>query len=686
MTPSALKDPASAASGRPRVAVDIGGTFTDAVRIDGDGVLTMTKCLTIKGQQDSSVLQATERLGVQLDAVADFVHGTTTGLNMLLERRGARVALITTKGFKDVYEIGRANRPEMYNIHYQRPPRLLGRRDVFEVDERVAADGEVVRELDRLALSELARSLGADYDSVAVCFLHAYRWPAHEVEAAEILRELAPGLVVLTSHDVAAEWREFERFSTAVVSSYITPGILDYLARLEGRLASEGLATPLKVMQSNGGVMSARAASLSAIQTLYSGPVGGTVAGAMIGRQLAIDHLICVDMGGTSFDVSLVVDGEVDIESQIEVIGHPVLAPAVAMHSLGAGGGSVIHLESGGLRVGPESAGGDPGPASYGRGGTLPTITDANLVLGRISTDAVLGGVLALDLAAATSALGPVATALGIDEEKLALGAVAVVDAMMADGVREVTVGRGIDPRDFTLLAFGGAGPLHAAEIAMELDIDRVVVPFAPGVLSAWGMLQADVRHDVVQSCLADLATVDVNDVEADLAPLRSRARATLIEEGLVAEAILLEEALDLRYRGQEYTLSIPSPWPFDDAARNFVLQRFHAAYLERYGHNNVAESVELVSVRVNAVGRSVMPARVLTRVGGDLKARTTVRTVFSSGAFSSQVFERDDLGPGALLSGPCIVEEQGCTTLVPPGWSASVVEGGHLVLERASL
>jgi N-methylhydantoinase A len=676
-----VSTPATAAGFR--VAVDIGGTFTDAVAVGADGAVRSAKVLSIPGQQDVGVVAAVAAMDVPMREVADFIHGTTAVLNALLERRGARLAMIVTRGFRDVYEIGRASRPEMYNIRYHRPPMLLRRRDIFEVTERLSPTGEVVAPLDEDELRQVAGRLAGNYEAVAVCFLHAYRHDVHELRAQDVLRAALPGVSVVASSQIAPEWREFERLSTTLVSAYVTPKISDYLGRLADRLQMEGLGSPLHVMQSNGGVMTAQAGVRNAVRTLFSGPVGGTVACLTIGAQVGSDRLICIDMGGTSFDVSLVIEGKADIDSEITIAGHPVLTPSVSMHSLGAGGGSVVYVDAGGLRVGPESAGAVPGPACYGRGGRQPTVTDADLLLGRIPRDARLGGSLPLEYAAAERAMQGVAEQLGLDAISLAAGTVAVADAMMADAIRELTVARGIDPREFDLFAFGGAGPLHAAALADELDIGRVIVPFAPGVLSAWGMLQADVRHDLVRAYFTTLRGEVAAAVRDELADLSRQAEDLVAAEGVSAGDRRVEGSADLRYAGQEYTLTVPLRLDFDQAALDTLAADFHGAYLERYGHNNPAETVELVSLRVTGIGLRGRPEReaLPTGVPPAVAARTAV--VVGGERTDAPVYQRTGLPVGATAAGPAVILEDGCTTFVPPGWMAAVTAAGHLVLTR---
>lgn len=668
------------------VGVDIGGTFTDAVAVGGDGLLRTAKALTTPGVLAEGVLSAVDGLDIDLSDVDSFVHGTTAGLNAFLERRGARVALLTTAGFRDVYEIGRANRPAMYDLRYVAPKPLVPRRDVHEIVERLAADGSVVTPIDEGAVRALAERLDGHVDAVAVVLLHAYKNPTHEREVARIFAEAAPSIAVVISSDIAPEWREYERTSTTAVSAYIAPIVLEYLRVLEDSLKEGGLSSDLKVMQSNGGVMTVDRARERAVQTLFSGPVGGTMAGVAVASDLALDRLLCVDMGGTSFDVSLVVDGAADIASQTELDGHPLLAPSVVMHTIGAGGGSVAHVVAGALRVGPRSAGSMPGPASYGRGGTEPTVTDANLLLGRLPDVALLGGSLKLDKEAARRAAASVGDALGMDVEQTALGIVAVADAAMANAIREITVARGIDPREFGLLAFGGAGPLHAVAIAEELELERVIVPGSPGVLSAWGMVHTDLRHDVVQTFFHAVEHLSPEVFAAASGDILARGRALLVADGVAGDRIDLLPGLDVRYLGQEYTLIVPygpDETPADVLAA--LHERFDAAHLERFGHNNPAEDIEVVALRVVARGITARPqASDVAAAGAPVElGRQDVR--FRDETLDTPVWDRASVPAGTPVHGPAILLEPGCTVLVPPGWMATPSDHGHLVMERTA-
>jgi N-methylhydantoinase A len=680
-----LDDGGRGSAARIRVGVDIGGTFTDAIAIWDDGREVATKALSTPGNLAAGVMAAVAGLRLDWGDVDGFVHGTTAGLNAFLERRGARVALVTTEGFRDVYEIGRANRPAMYDVRYRPPAPLVARRDVYELDERLAADGKVLRPLDDGEVRGLAARLAERYEAVAVVLLHAYANSVHERTVKRVLSEAAPDLTVVCSHDVAAEWREYERSSTTVVSAYIAPIVADYVTQLEAELAGHGARAALRVMQSNGGVMTAAVARSKPVQTLLSGPVGGTVAGVAVAGDLGLDRLICIDMGGTSFDVSLVVDGAGEVEAHTSLEGHPLLTPAVAIHTIGAGGGSIAYVEAGALRVGPRSAGAVPGPACYRRGGAEPTVTDANVVLGRLPSVARLAGELALDVEAANAAVDSIAAPLSLDRIAAARGIVAVADAAMANAIREITVSRGIDPRDFSLLAFGGAGPLHAASLAEELEIPRVVVPANPGVLSAWGMLHTDTRHDLVQSFFVPIARLSGALLAESMASLCGRARTLLADDGVTDGAVELVPAADLRYVGQEYSVTVP--WSLEEDPVTVVRElseRFAAAHLDRYGHNNPGESVECVNLRVTALGRiAKIPSRILGRHDG--AARTAgERSYFDGGWHETPVYRRESLGAGASVHGPAILLEDACTIAVPPGWGGTVSSHGHLILERS--
>ena len=667
-----------------RVGVDIGGTFTDAIAISDNGEISTAKALTTSGRLADGVLSAIKALDIDVSGIDYFVHGTTAGLNAFLEKRGARVALITTRGFRDVYEIGRANRPDMYNLKYKSPRPLIERRDRFEVTERLTSDGAVHTPVDMNEIKELVPHLKANYDAVAIVLLHSYKNPAHEQEIAKYLTSALPNQSIVTSSVVAPEWREYERTSTTAISAYIAPIINEYLHELGTRLKEVGLAPELKVMQSNGGVMSAITARSKPVQTLLSGPVGGTIAGVEIGKMLEHNKLICVDMGGTSFDVSLVVNKKADIEAQAEMEGHPLLSPSVSMHTIGAGGGSIAYVSAGALRVGPRSAGAFPGPACYDRGGTEPTVTDANLFLGRLPHESKLAGNMNLKLDLAKSALDSVGTKLSLSTEETAAGITAIINAAMANAIREITVSRGIDPREYSLVAYGGAGPLHAVAIAAELELGSVIVPANPGVLSAWGMLQADSRHDLVMNFYSQLKSIDKVKFEQGVKKLEADARQILTQEGITTEEMVIQPAADLRYVGQEYTVTVE--WDSTlaiDGVLSSLTELFESQHLVRYGHNNPGEDIELVNIRLSGIGLARKSKISDASSPISSVASGTQKTFFDGSWHEATIYWRDSLEIGSKTVGPATILENDCTTTIPPGWHAKMVSGRHLILER---
>jgi N-methylhydantoinase A len=667
-----------------RVAMDIGGTFTDFVVLEG-GELGMTssgKVLTTPANPADGVLEGLRQFTSELTAVDFLVHGTTVGLNAFLERKGTRLLLIMTDGLRDAYSIARHDRKELYALRYHKPERLVPRRDVVEVVERLRWDGAVETPLDRESIEPLiARIRDEGIEAVAICLIHAYVNPKHELELRDLLRAEFPELSITLSHQIAREWREYERASTAVLNAYIAPRVERYLGTLEHELAELAVSSPLYVMQSNGGITSAHSARRQPIQTLLSGPVGGTIGGAALGRTTGRLNLLCIDMGGTSFDLSLVIDGQPTVATETELEGLPVLMPLVDIHTIGAGGGSLAWLEAGGVRVGPQSAGADPGPACYGRGGTQPTVTDANLYLGRLDPGYFLGGRMSLDQAAAERALASVAVDVGLGTVELAEGMLAIINARMADAMRTITVKQGIDPREFALVAFGGAGPMHAVWLAEELEIAEVIVPWSPGTFSAWGMLQTDMRHDVVRSFYQPLAGVRDDEVAAALESLEAEGSQLLEQEGIAPDARYFARSADMRYVGQEYTVNVPlgSTISLDE-----IDGVFHDAHRVRYGHSTPGAPVEFVNLRLAAMGRIATAASPYHAPADGAEPLPGTRTVVFAGVeHETQVLLRDRLAFGSRHEGPVVIEEQSSTTLVPPGHVAALDEHGNIVITR---
>jgi N-methylhydantoinase A len=665
--------------------MDIGGTFTDFVVIDGEqqGQTSSGKVLTTPANPADGVLDGLRRFVAELAGIEFLVHGTTVGLNAFLERKGTRLLLVMTEGLRDAYSIARHDRKELYALRYHKPERLVPRRDVVEVVERLRWDGAVETPLDPQSLEPLfARIRDEKVEAVAICLIHSYVNPVHELELRERLRAEFPELSITLSHEIAREWREYERASSATLNAYIAPRVERYLATLEQELGKLDVASPLYVMQSNGGITSARRARAEPIQTLLSGPVGGTIGGAALARSTGRRNLLCIDMGGTSFDLSLVVDGKPTVSTETELEGLPVLMPLVDIHTIGAGGGSLAWLEAGGLRVGPQSAGADPGPACYGRGGTQPTVTDANLFLGRLDPDYFLGGRMTLDEAAAERALEGVAGQVRLNTTELAEGMLAIINARMADAMRTITVKQGIDPRGFALVAFGGAGPMHAVWLAEELEIGEVIVPWSPGTFSAWGMLQTDMRHDVVRSFYKPLAGVEAQTVAATFDSLEAEGAELLEQEGVGASDRYYARSADMRYVGQEYTVNVPVA---ETISLEVIDTSFHDGHHLRYGHSTPSAPVEFVNLRLATMGRIASTAptyQAPTDQADPLLGHRQV--VFAGQEHETPVLLRQHLRAGTSHAGPLVIEEDSATTVIPPGHTAALDEFGNVLITRA--
>jgi N-methylhydantoinase A len=661
-----------------KVAVDIGGTFTDLVLEDDAGHLHTSKVLSTPPYLVDGVFAALDLSGASPADLSLFIHGTTAGLNALLERRGARVALVTTEGFRDVYLIGRGHRPSMYDLRYRKPARLVDRAAIFEVRERLAADGSVVTPLSAESVDAVAKQVrDGGFEAVAVCLLHSYVNADHEIQVRHTLEAALPGLPVVVSHEVAPEWRDYERTSTTVMSAYVTPIMKHYLTDLGDRLKERGMTVPLYITQSNGGVMSAEVAGDRSISTLFSGPVGGVVGGRAAGQLIGEKNLISIDIGGTSFDVSLVKDGETSLQPEYELQGLPVLAPAIEVHTIGAGGGSLIYESGGRLHVGPQSAGAEPGPASYGRGGAQPTVTDANVALGRLPSETRLAGRIALDRKAAVDALDRVGRNFGMDAIATAEQALEIAHFRMAEAIRELTVERGLHPKDFVLCAFGGAGGMHATALADELEIDRILIPAIPGAFSAWGMLQGNIRHDSVQTFYRAYERA-ADDLKQTIDVLTSRVSRLLQADGVAATEMRFETAADLRYVGQEYTLTLP----MGSASLGGLDEKFHTAYQQRYGHASPGEPIEFVALRVAGIAELGRPIQGNGRASGGAAPAGHTEVRIHGRPVRTALYHRHAL-PNQF-GGPAIVMEETGTTLIPEAWTAHSVAGDQLLLERA--
>jgi N-methylhydantoinase A len=666
-----------------RVAADIGGTFTDLVFQDADtGHCSVAKVLTTP---ENPALAVIDGLVAHLPADSNiefFVHGTTVGLNAVLTRRGAKVALLTTENYRDVYTIQGNDRREIFSIRWRKPKPLVTIPDTFTVRERINAKGEIeipleTRDLD--ALIEAVKERG--YEAVAICLLFAFRNGVHEREAATYLADRLPGIPITLSHRVSPEWREYARTSTAAMDAYVAPVVRRYLNTLIERLSKQlPIDAGIHVMESNGGAMSAAAAARTPLQTLLSGPVGGAVGARALAEASGRANLICIDMGGTSFDASLIVDGLPSASNEAELEGLPIQMSIVDIHVIGAGGGSIAWEEAQAVRVGPKSAGSVPGPACYGRGGVEPTVSDANLVLGRLDSANFAGGTLVLDRDKAAAAVGAIAGKFGLSVEAMAQGILDIINAKMADAIRTITIRRGIDPRDFALLAYGGAGPAQATALADQLDIDEVIVPVLPGAFSAWGMLHTDIRHDFKTTFYGVWDQVSPLALASEFERLEEEGRAYLISEGVPAQDVSFERYGDFRYQGQEYVLTIPiSGGPVDMAEAR---RSFDAAYERQYGHSSPEGRVEVANLRVAAIGRLQLPPAPDPAITAPQPPRT--RGVYFDGRRTeTAIIQREQIAPGDVISGPAIIEEPTATTLLPPSWRLCLMAGGHLSLTR---
>jgi N-methylhydantoinase A/oxoprolinase/acetone carboxylase beta subunit len=683
------------------VGVDVGGTFTDLVLADTEtGAVTIHKVSTTPEDPSIGVAEGVaglcDRAGVAREAIEHVLHGTTIATNAALEHRGAECGLITTRFYRDILHIGRHQRPQHYSIRqaipWQATP-LVKRRFRHVVTERlIPPRGEVLVPLAEDEVREAARALReAGITAIAIGFLFSYLNPAHERRAREIVREEHPDAFVTISSDVAPQFREFERFTTAAMNAFVGPKVRDYVAQLEGRLAAAGLRSDLHIMASNGGVVTPAMVAERPVVTMLSGPAAGVLGGAWAGELSERRNLITFDVGGTSADIGIVTDGSFAEATARDtwIAGFPLLTPMIDIHTIGAGGGSIARIDEGGaFRVGPQSAGARPGPAAYGRGGTLPTVTDAHVVLGRLVPANFLGGAMALDVPAAERAIDGLAARLGLAREAAALGVLTIINANMANAIRSRTVQKGIDPRGYALVAFGGAGPLHGADVARELGIREVVVPPHPGITSAMGLLTSDLKYDALRTAFQASTTLDLARIASDFAAMEQEIAARFAADGIPAAETRAARASDMRYAGQGYELRVPiDGGAITDVTLAAALARFHAAHRAEYGHCFPESVVEIVNLRVTGIGARPKPARPAPPRGGGLGPATlrTTSAVFSvDGAavtLPTPVLAREALPLGEPVAGPAIVVQTDTTTVVPPGCTLVADAGGNLII-----
>ena len=685
------------------VGIDVGGTFTDLVALDpATGRIEVNKVPSTPPNYAQGVLDVLDGVTEDYGRITLLLHGATVHVNALLERKGVPSALITTAGFGDVYAMRRGNRTRPYDLHFRYPEPLIPRGHIFEVEERLDAAGGELKPLKESELDSVVEQiLAQEIQSVAVCFLHSYANPAHEFAACDYIKKKAPGLFVTPSFRVCQEWREYERTSTVCINAYVSPILQHYLHELTQVLSDRGFSRRIYVMRSNGGLASAEESGETAALSLMSGPIGGNVAGRALSTDTGMQNLICIDMGGTSFETSLIVEGQSALVTSKEVSGFPVQAPVVDIHTIGAGGGSIAWNDMGLMRVGPKSAGAVPGPACYDRGGVDPTVTDANLVLGRLNPDRPFAGNVKLDLQLAEAAVARLAGEFGLSLIQAAQGIVAIVDENMANAIRTMTINRGIDPRDFALVAYGGAGPMHAASIADSLGVKTVVVPKAAGAFSAWGMLETSIRHDLAANFVCLLASIDQAAAERRLCELEDALRSQVEAEGVHASRITFTRSIDVRYLGQAYTLmlELPSGLAFEDIDPKEIKGLFDDIYEKTYGHKNPAEAAEVVSLRVTATGPLQESIPKAFRLAGgeasesgapgagssDGKPAAEVQkraAVFGGQEYKLNFIDRSGIRADDRIEGPVVVEEQSCTTIVPPGFQLSD-RFGNLIITR---
>jgi N-methylhydantoinase A len=691
-----LSDKHPKARGPLKVATDVGGTFTDLVYLDTEsGEIGLAKASTTPPNFERGVIDAMEKAGIDRSTeVVSFAHGTTMVINALTERSGSPVALITTAGFRDVVEITRANRPDLFNLRFAKPTPFVERARRFEVRERMMFDGQVLVELDERDVEAVTRkAVEGGAAAIAICFLHSYANPDHERRAAEAVRRAAPDIPVTMSHEISMEWREYERTSTAVLNAYVQDVAARYLDRLSEELAERGIDEQRYVMQSSGGTTSFERAKERPITLVESGPVAGMMGAAIIGEAIGQPNIIALDIGGTTAKTSLIEHGEVKVTTDYRIDrdptspGHPIKVPVVDIVEIGAGGGSIAWLDDArGLHVGPRSAGARPGPACYPDGGHEPTVTDANLIAGRIDPEYFLGGEIKVSLERARVALATIAEPLGVTIEDAALGIIRVANASMVNALKLVSVRRGYDPRDFDLVAFGGGGSMHATALASELGVRRVIIPQAPGLFSAWGMLMTEERADWVRTKVAQTDAIALDELNQIWADLEEGAAEHFAREASTADGLVLTRSADMRYKGQEHTVKVPlSSGTIGDEQLAEVSRRF-AELHERHYTFRLDAPVEFVNFHLAAL-RPQADARLLksgTRAGdmGDARRGTRLVHFDNHGQHEAVIYERERMPTGATIDGPAVIEEPAASTLVFPGQRCWADEWSNLIIE----
>ena len=680
--------------------VDVGGTFTDLVLADLDtGLVAIHKVPTVSHDPSLGIMAGLSELcareSVGLEAVNHVYHGTTIATNTMLEHGGAETGMITTAGFRDILHIGRHQRPYNYSIMQEIPWQdrpLVRRRHRISVKERLSATGEIIEPLDESQVRAAAQHFKDEgVQAIAICFLFSFVNPMHEDRARELVVEEFPDAFVTTSSSVSPQFREFERFTTAAMNAFVGPKVRVYINNLKTSLKQAGSSADLKIMASNGGLATVPMVAEKPVITLLSGPAAGVLGGAWAGKLADRDRLITFDVGGTSADIGLIVDGKFAEASarDTSIAGFPVMVPMIAIHTIGAGGGSIAYRDaSGAFRVGPRSAGARPGPAAYGFGGDQPTVTDAHLVLGRLLDEDFLGGDMGLDSSAARKVIGELAHQLGMSETATAEGILAIASNNMAEAVRSRTVQRGLDPRTFGLMAFGGAGPLHGADVAAMLGIPEVIVPPYPGINAALGLLTSDIRHDAVKTEFLDEGATGLGQLNRDIRELEALIRARLQADGIDPKEAVLQRSGDLRYVGQGYELRVGfAAGDLDEAGIAALWKRFHSQHIDEYGHAFDDRPIEIVNIRVTAIGPGPKIQTPEVRFGDSIEAavaksrRTTFRVNGRLVSLDTAFYRRSLLPADSEIGGPAVILQSDATTVVPPGATARTHRSGNLII-----
>ena len=676
-----------------RVATDIGGTFTDLVAVDDQGKTILTKSHTTPPNFEEGVIKVIQKSGVCPQEIKDFIHGTTTIINALTERKGAKTALITTKGFRDVLEIARCNRPDLFNMVFAKPRPFIPRYLRKEVEERVSFDGKVVTPLNEEDIKAAVEYFKKEkVEAIAVCYINSYANDEHEKRTVELIRKLWPEVFVTSSIEVTKEWREYERTSTIALNSYVMPVASSYIDNLDRRLKEAGCHAKEYIMQSNGGTTTFEQAKQTPINMVESGPVAGVYGSAILGKMIGERNIIAFDVGGTTAKCSLIDNGEVKVTTEYRIertesyAGYPIMAPVVDIVEIGNGGGSIAWIdEAGSLKVGPQSAGAVPGPVAYGIGGTEPTTTDACLVTGRLSAENFDNQV---DMDAVRATIQEkVGDAFGMDTDEAAMSILRVAEANMYNALKLISVRRGYDPRDFTMVAFGGGGPMHCAYLAKELNIRKVIVPIAAPVFSAWGMLMTDVRHDYIQTNIRRMNEVSAEELNDMWEGLLSQAQEQFEKEDIPKENIVCNYIADMRYMGQEHTVKVNvPPIPWSEETKEEIIQRFHDTHEHFYTFRLTDTPTEIVNLHLVAYGRLTKPelAKIPPQEGPVEDAKKEIRKVYfaEDGWMDTPVYLREKLGRGAVLDGPVIVEEAAASAVAAKGQRITVDDYGNLIIE----